>query len=87
MCNETRQTLTKTSSLLLNTDAHRRGQAAVCGHCRSVAKRRTRRRRKLRKQIMWTLFVCKNIFLLLFGILGLITGTWVSMRQLGVATA
>lgn len=61
---------------------------ADCGHCWTAARgrERRRRRRQWRKRLLWRLFAAKNIFLLLFGVLGLVTGSWVSMQQLGVAS-
>lgn len=38
-----------------------------------------------RRRLSWSLFVAKNCFLVLFGFVGLITGSWVSLAQLGVA--
>lgn len=32
----------------------------------------------------WWLFAAKNSFLVLFGCLGLVTGTWISLAQLGI---
>lgn len=34
------------------------------------------------RSLSWSLFMAKNCFLILFGILGLITGSWVSLSQL-----
>lgn len=37
------------------------------------------------RRLIWTLFVCKNSLLIVFGILGLITGSWVSLSELSKA--
>lgn len=34
---------------------------------------------------LWNLFVCKNFLLVVFGILGLITGSWISISELGAS--
>lgn len=34
------------------------------------------------RRLLWALFVLKNLLLIVFGILGLITGTWISVTQL-----
>lgn len=42
-----------------------------------------RRGRRKRRSFVWRLFVLKNIFLVLFGVLGLVTGSWVTLLELG----
>lgn len=34
------------------------------------------------RRFLWALFVCKNSLLIVFGILGLITGSWISLSEL-----
>lgn len=34
---------------------------------------------------LWNLFICKNFLLVVFGILGLITGTWISISELSAS--
>lgn len=34
---------------------------------------------------LWNLFVCKNFLLVVFGILGLITGSWISISELSAS--
>lgn len=48
----------------------------------SAAKQRTS---PMKKRIFWSLFICKNLLLIIFGILGLITGSWISISQLSSA--
>lgn len=38
-----------------------------------------------KKRFFWSLFICKNLLLIVFGILGLITGSWISISQLSSA--
>lgn len=35
--------------------------------------------------LLWNLFICKNFLLVVFGILGLITGSWISISELGAS--
>lgn len=42
-------------------------------------------KRSLRAKLFWWLFVVKNFLLVVFGIIGLITGSWISISQLSVA--
>lgn len=65
-----------------NLPAAKLNKASLLLNCRDCKRIK---RRKWRKSLAWHLFVLKNAFLVLFGVLGLITGTWVSLRQLGAA--
>lgn len=44
-----------------------------------------RNERSTKKRVFWSLFICKNLLLIVFGILGLITGSWISISQLSSA--
>lgn len=44
--------------------------------------RSARKRRQRRRMFCWYLFIIKNLLLIVFGILGLITGSWISISQL-----